>query len=442
MKGQEHVRKEEAALRNIKRLYTDMISAAFADREHREKTKMELFRLQREDGSWAVTDDKKAPSDFRVDYIYIPTYYATAALMAYMNAEGPLDENEIALFDKGLKVSLGRKLSGSGYSATRYRIDALGVYKKAGLYEWMNRYGSLFPEFSGMISNVIDGFRRGLMTGRTYSDWNENFEEDFVREVKDYEEGMIPWVWYAAYGSNISKKRFMKYIERCRDQSAPAEDHRFEFPYSIIFAGKSSIWRNKGKAFLDDRIRGRAFGRIYKITRSQFVEIQQMEGPDYDKRLDLGWIEGIPVYTFTNTNLGLEANSPSPEYLQVILDGLKETYPEKSELALRVYLFSRNVMSPDDMKVLCFIRESEHGVSLQEIADHPGCPCLTKARTSIKKLVSWKLLRQDGRSVRNGDRIQDREAVFYTNKENRDLIDIILMLRKGASAIDSSIPMC
>ena len=113
--------------------------------------------------------------------------------------------------------------------------------------------------------------------------------------------------------------------------------------------------------------------------------------------------------------------------MDVILKGLMETYPERSELALRVYLYSRNVLSKDDRDILSYIRGSAHGVSLQDIAEDPECPCLTKARKSVKQLIELGLIRQDGRSVRAGDRIRDREAVFYTRKESRDLIDILLL---------------
>lgn len=414
----------------IRELYRQMLSqAAEGDREARRKIAWEIFGLQREDGSWTVVEDRSAISDTdcRVEYVYIPTYYATAALMHYMNAGGKLSEEEKAHFAKGLRVAAERELNGSGYEATRGRLNALAIYKAAGLYEWMGRFEGQYPEFSEMILHVIQGFQVGLLLGRTYSDWNENFEAEFLKEVEDYEEAREPFVWYAAYGSNISRERFMRYIEHCADKSEPAEDRSFEFFHDILFADKAKNWGNQGKAYLDDRKEGRALGRIYKIRRSQFAEIQRMEGPDYTKKLHLGWEDGISVYTFTNAGIPDELNSPSAAYVDVILKGLMETYPERSELALRVYLYSRNVLSKDDRDILSYIRGSAHGVSLQDIAEDPECPCLTKARKSVKQLIELGLIRQDGRSVRAGDRIRDREAVFYTRKESRDLIDILLL---------------
>ena len=415
------------ALNHIKDLYNSMLTAAPSDGDYRCKIAKELFRLQREDGAWRVIEDLKAPMDIRVAYIYEPTYYATAALMAFMNANGEMNEAEKEYLRNGLKIAAERQLNGSGYEATRGRLEALAIYKAAGLYEWMNRFGEQYPDFSDMIRKVISDFQAALMTGRTFSDWEVDFKEEFSKEVADYEEAMIPWVWYAAYGSNISRERFMRYINGCADRSAPLEDRRFVLPYDIPFAGRASNWGNQGKAFLDDSKSGMALGRIYMISRGQFEEIQRKEGRDYTKRICLGAEEGTPVYTFTTDRLPAAKNSPSADYLEVILQGLKETYPEKSELALRVYLFSHNVMSSDDRNILKYIRCSEHGVSLQQIAEAPECPCLTKARSSAAKLVSWGLIKQDTRSLRAGVRIRDRAAVFYTRKENRDLIDILLL---------------
>ena len=416
------------AVEFIKQLYHEMLRTSYDEQDNRRKIVDDLMKFQQTDGTWRVIDDMHAPTDIRVEYIYIPTYYATAALMAYMNTGGIFSDKEKEYMNAGLIAATGRKLNGSGYEATRYRLEALNIYKSAGLYEWMNRFGNRSPEFCNMILQVINGFRVGLMTGRTYSDWNRNFEKEFLKEVSDYEEAMVPWVWYAAYGSNLSKERFMSYVNECTDQSEPVEDRRFEFPYNITFAGRASIWGNQGKAFLDDSREGMALGRIYKIRRSQFEEIQRKEGHDYTKRISLGWEDGIPVYTFTAESIPTRENSPSANYMEVILCGLKETYPEKSELALEVYLFSHDAMTKEERAVLNFIRNSEHGVSLQQMADEPECPCLTASRKAVSKLISWQLIKQDNRSREAGHRVQDREAVFYTRKDSRDLIDILLLL--------------
>ena len=487
-----------AAVIHIKSIYQQMIHSGTGEADLRSKLAVELLGVQRDDGSWSTIDDDRAPVDIRVDFVYVPTFYATAALMFRMTADGiSVEEKNLEMsleknlkknsegrlavesegnrnlserlsgrlterlsecLAAGLRVAGARKLNGHGFEATRQKMEALAIYREAGMYSWMREYGDQFPEFSGMIREIIEGFRLAIATGRTFSDWNEDFSDRFRKEVEAYESEMIPDVWYAAYGSNISRERFMRYIERCTDRTAPREDRSFELPWDIYFAGRKKNWDNKGTAFLNDSKEGMALGRVYRITRKQFAEIQHMEGPDYTRKLALGMLEDIPVYTFTtkravnapkwnaaaeenvravskwnaaaeeNAQALPEQNVPSARYLQTILTGLRETYPEKSELVLQAYLFSRVAFDETDRSVLQFVRRSEHGVTLQTIADETMHGCITPVRKAVKKLLACGLLRQDSRSVRAGHDVDDREAVVYTSKEHRDFIDLWMVL--------------
>ena len=175
----------------------------------------------------------------------------------------------------------------------------------------------------------------------------------------------------------------MRYIDRCTDKTPPKASEPHQFPFDIYFAGRSRIWNGGGTAFLDDSKKGFAFGRIYKISGRQFDEIQQKEGANYTKRVYLGKKDNLPIYTFTA---------------------------------------ERN-----DRQILFCLRTSEHGVSLQDLADCAGCT-LTAARESAKKMRDLRLIRQDSRSIQAGSRASDREAVYYTEREMRDLIDMLLVI--------------
>ncbi|MBQ3392573.1 MAG: hypothetical protein IJG52_04075 [Lachnospiraceae bacterium] len=178
------------AIDRVKNLYDEMLSSSSSDSKYRTKLAAELFGLQREDGSFRVIDDIQAPADFRVGFLFIPTYYATAALLFRMNRDGLPGEKETENLKKGLQAAMQRRLAGSGYTATREQLDALSIYKNAGLYSWMRSYGNQFPDFSGMIREVIEGFRDAVNTGKTFSDWNEDFKEAFRKEVSEYDEEM------------------------------------------------------------------------------------------------------------------------------------------------------------------------------------------------------------------------------------------------------------
>lgn len=157
------------------------------------------------------------------------------------------------------------------------------------------------------------------------------------------------YVWYACYGSNISRRRFMRYIDSCTDTTPPVEDRPFEFSHSIYFAKSSAIWDNGAVAFLDVETEGKAYGRIYKITKEQFMEVQQMEGPKYTRGLEFDPIDGLPVYSFTDVETKAEVSTgiPSKGYFDEILLGLTECYTDQPRPVMAEYLINKIIPSGD-----------------------------------------------------------------------------------------------
>lgn len=141
-------------------------------------------------------------------------------------------------------------------------------------------------------------------------------------------------VWYACYGANLSRERFLtRYISACSDKTPPRGDRPYIFHAPLYFGGPSNQWGG-GVAFLaNHRDSGKTvFGRAYLITREQLGQIQIEEGPRrhwYGRQLALGSLDGHPVYTLTREKeYDFTAPAPAPEnYLAVIRAGLEETYP-------------------------------------------------------------------------------------------------------------------
>ena len=81
------------------------------------------------------------------------------------------------------------------------------------------------------------------------------------------------YVWYACYGSNLYKKRFMEYIKKCPDPSSPKGDKKILVPYPLYFAKESSRWGG-GVAFIGLRKNRKnpSLGRMYLITEEQFED--------------------------------------------------------------------------------------------------------------------------------------------------------------------------
>lgn len=165
------------------------------------------------------------------------------------------------------------------------------------------------------------------------------------------------YVWYACYGSNLNKGRFLYYIkggtcryngkqyDGCTDKREPIKDRPIVIPHRFYFGNESSSWRGGGVAFIDPQQNReeRTLGRMYLITDEQFEQVHKQEGSGshwYGNVLELGGADGFKIKTFTNASIR-PAILPDPLYLKVISEGLKETYPELNDAIIEEYLMKR-----------------------------------------------------------------------------------------------------
>lgn len=230
-------------------------------------------------------------------------------------------------------------------------------------------------------------------------------------------------LWYACYGSNINKERFMKYIEGCSDKTPPRDERPFIFDYPIYFSNNSPSWDYKGVAFLDINKKGKSFGKIYLITKEQFEEIKLQEGSNrnwYGKTVDLGLIDGIPVKTITKEERTSDV-IPSPRYLDVKKKGIKDTYPELTLSDIDVYLM-KSYLNENHVSVLKYLRSQAHGVSVRKIASDLNYNMSTVINI-INDLRECGLIKQDGRSVASNIMWNDNEAIYYIIEDKREVID-------------------
>lgn len=176
---------------------------------------------------------------------------------------------------------------------------------------------------------------------------------------------MEQYVWYASYGSNINKDRFLCYIKGgrpkgstetevgCKDTSSPIDEGMFTIPYPLYFAKEAGRWGSKGVAFINGTKNetSETYSKKYLITPEQFLDVLKQENSGihfdidlkkvkesgamifrnrawYGRILYLGDDGGYPIYTFTAPwdMDDIMLNPPSHEYLHTIITGLKEYY--------------------------------------------------------------------------------------------------------------------
>ena len=136
-------------------------------------------------------------------------------------------------------------------------------------------------------------------------------------------------VWYACYGSNLRRDRFLCYLQGgrpegarrrypgARDTTVPADDRPMTLPGSIVFGWDSPTWGG-GIAFYDAEAEGATLARAYLVTDQQFADVAAQEmhrepgddldlahvlehsrhvvGPGrYESLLLVGELEGHPV---------------------------------------------------------------------------------------------------------------------------------------------------
>lgn len=189
----------------------------------------------------------------------------------------------------------------------------------------------------------------------------------------------MQYVWYGAYGSNLSTERLAKYLggglatgstrpERgARDSTAPTDTDTLLTGHQLYFALESSKWNGGGVAFVSSEngesaspgsptTKGARF-RLHRVTVQQFEDIYAQEnrlaepvplevdklpsaGPFdltsnlYGRLLVLGDHANLePIITFT-TGSSLSFNRPDPAYLRAIAVGLREGFAlSNSEIA-------------------------------------------------------------------------------------------------------------
>lgn len=190
-------------------------------------------------------------------------------------------------------------------------------------------------------------------------------------------------VWYAAYGSNLSRTRFDVYLKGgrprgtthdypgCRDTSDPLDDVACEIEAVLAFGGTSQTWGG-GVAFLSpgDDI---AKARLYLVTLEQVADVVAqenwldpgtvtldepssdemvvLEGQMYGTVFPLASRDGVPVLALTQTG-DVSPATPSAAYLAHIADGLRDAHAMSDEEIVG-YLATkrgvRGVMSADEL---------------------------------------------------------------------------------------------
>ncbi|MDI9641439.1 hypothetical protein QPK87_07190 [Kamptonema cortianum] len=176
-------------------------------------------------------------------------------------------------------------------------------------------------------------------------------------------------IWYASYGSNLSRWRLMCYLEGtspteagnphegARDSSPPRRSLLAKTGHRVYFAGSKSRWGEGGYGFITrNPVGANCYLVLWDLSREQFEDVFMMEaglavgsvdvpwdeicargesvvvaGNAYGTGVCLGAYDGMPVCTFTCEADREDVNPPSALYAKVIEDGLADHGVDREE---------------------------------------------------------------------------------------------------------------
>lgn len=103
-------------------------------------------------GFWFCFKSDYMPSDVRIDFVYTPTYYATA-ILAYLALKNPdymksTDSTFRHAIAKGLNAAVVRNFEGYNYYEIYGFLDTVEIYQKLNIDQFLDEYPDISKTFA------------------------------------------------------------------------------------------------------------------------------------------------------------------------------------------------------------------------------------------------------------------------------------------------------
>lgn len=168
-----------------------------------------ILDFQDAEGSFKLLAFDKLPSDAKVDFHYIPTYLCTAILMkAYMTDVSTFSSKEKFALLGGLKASCPKSLRGHGFEALKGQIEALNMFMKAELKEFIDLHPDFCSEFTDMIEGIVSSYQGAEVKGKFLGPWGESYQSE-IKAINEYFCQRLVFV----YGTLMSGEGNHRYLE-------------------------------------------------------------------------------------------------------------------------------------------------------------------------------------------------------------------------------------
>lgn len=270
-----------------------------------------ILNFQDTDGSFKLFNTYDIPSDVRVEICHEPTYICSAILMkAYLIGDSALSDEVETPLVRGLEMSCMRGLTGHGYGSLKGQIDALNIFMKGGLREFIDLYPHLNYKFTDMILNIAHQFRMLEDRQEFAGPWGEDYTEDILK-INRYFNTREVFV-YGTLMNGESNHHFLENSSCLGTSTVEGYDMYNVGWYPAIVAGDGMI-----------------IGELYEVPQEDMSRIDMLEGEGslYIRKCEMTSSESLAyIYEFLEDTEGLERISSWKDHVWYVSYGSNMLY--------------------------------------------------------------------------------------------------------------------
>ena len=292
---------------NIEKLY-EMKSALKDFLEERDFENLNtILDFQDKDGSFKLFSTYRIPSDARVDFCHKPTYICSYILMkAYLTGDSELKQKIESPLIQGLECCTMRHLRGHGLYGLEGQMEALNIFMKGGLREFIDLHPDLNSKFTEMILNIMVEFDAREEQEAFKGTWGEDYKENILK-INEYFSTRKVFV----YGTLMTGESNHHFLEnsKCLGKAAIEGYDMYNVGgfYPAIIPGNARI-----------------IGELYEVPNEDMPSIDMLEGEGslYIRKCEITTGNELAyIYEYAQDTAGLEKIDSWKEYIWYVSYG-------------------------------------------------------------------------------------------------------------------------
>lgn len=133
---------------------------------------------------WKLDEPENMPSDARVDFVFTPTYIASAFIMkaALLSPEIMNNDKVKTTLAAALQGCTARGFAGHGYENNIGRVRALKIFSSAGTRQFIGKYPDLCPDFTRLYKKTVKYIKTWVKENNAVDAWGSDLSNE-AKEV-------------------------------------------------------------------------------------------------------------------------------------------------------------------------------------------------------------------------------------------------------------------